>query len=114
MNNLSFKLHTEDPESTLTEDEYDEAVKFGKSPTLIEAIKSDYSAIGLIGEGHNKLPAYLAAVSRKSDTPLNVRILNLQTAVGRALQSHNVEGPVSIFQTTTATETNAVTRPEPS
>ena len=42
MNNLAFKFQPAEPESTLTKEEYDEAVKFGKSPTLIEDIKSDY------------------------------------------------------------------------
>jgi len=180
MNNLAFKFQPAEPESILTTAEYDEAVTFGRSPTLIEEIKADYSAIGLIGEDHNKLLAYLAAISRKSDAPLNVLILsssgagkstimdktlkllpeedvvrvsslsdkalfympsnglknrilaleeaagmkdsyamrtliseghlNLQTVVGGSLQTHNVEGPVSIFQTTTNPEINAETK----
>lgn len=49
----------------------DEALAFGKG-NIIQSIKDDYTKLGLIGEDHNKLMCYLAAVSRKMDTPLLV------------------------------------------
>lgn len=60
---------------------------FGRSPTLIEEILEDYRACGLVGEDHNKLLCYLAAVSRKMDTPLSVLLLASSGAGKSAIQS---------------------------
>ena len=64
MENLAFKIEP-DYESK------QQAIQFGESD-LITAIKDDYTALGLVGEDHNKLMCYLAAVSRKMDNPLNI------------------------------------------
>ena len=49
----------------------EEAEAFGKG-NIIQTIKEDYTKLGLIGEDHNKLMCYLAAISRKMETPLNI------------------------------------------
>jgi len=63
-----------------------EAETFGKSKNLIQRILADYEICGLIGEAANKLLSYLAAISRKMDTPLSVLILSSSGAGKTALQ----------------------------
>ncbi len=77
MSNLALKLEP-DYEST------QQAIAFGRS-NIMEAIKNDYTALGLVGENHNKLMAYLAAISRKMDNPINMLILSSSGAGKSAL-----------------------------
>jgi DNA invertase Pin-like site-specific DNA recombinase len=65
-------------------------VKLGRS-NIMEAIKNDYTALGLVGESHNKLMAYLAAVSRKMDNPLNILVLSSSGAGKSALIDKTVK-----------------------
>lgn len=83
MNNLALKLEP-DYESI------QQAIEFGKS-NLMEAIKDDYTALGLVGENHNKLMAYLAAASRKMDNPLNILVLSSSGAGKSALIDKTVK-----------------------
>ena len=83
MNNLALKLEP-DYEST------QQAIEFGRS-NIMEAIKDDYTALGLVGENHNKLMAYLAAVSRKMDNPLNILVLSSSGAGKSALIDKTVK-----------------------
>ena len=64
MENLAFKIEP-------YYESKQQAIQFGESD-LFSAIKDDYTALGLVGEDHNKLMCYLAAVSRKMDNPLNI------------------------------------------
>jgi DNA primase len=66
--------------------ERQEAESFGKSPDLVERILADFEACGLVGEEPNKLLAYLAATSRKTDEPLSVLVLSSSGAGKTALQ----------------------------
>jgi DNA primase catalytic core len=63
-----------------------DAEAFGKSPDLIERILADFETCGLVGEEPNKLLAYLAATSRKTDEPLSVLVLSSSGAGKTALQ----------------------------
>lgn len=63
------------------------AEAFGRSPDLLERICADYVRCGLIGEEHNALLCYLAAVSRRLDRPLSVLILSSSGAGKSALQN---------------------------
>ena len=63
-----------------------EAEVFGKSPDLIEKILADFETCGLVGEEPNKLLAYLAATSRKTDEPLSLLVLSSSGAGKTALQ----------------------------
>jgi len=63
-----------------------EAEDFGKSPDLIERILADFETCGLVGEEPNKLLAYLAATSRKTDEPLSLLVLSSSGAGKTALQ----------------------------
>ena len=75
-----------DPVSQMSAKEKKEAEVFGKDPYLIKTILADYEKCGLVGEKHNKLLCYLAAVSRKMDGPLSVLILSSSGAGKTALQ----------------------------
>ena len=55
MENLAFKIEP-------YYESKQQAIQFGESD-LFSAIKDDYTALGLVGEDHNKLMCYLAAVS---------------------------------------------------
>ena len=83
MNNLALKLEP-DCESK------QQAIQFGESD-LIAAIKDDYTALGLVGEDHNKLMCYLAAVSRKMDNPLNILVLSSSGAGKSTLQDRTIK-----------------------
>ena len=75
-----------DPVSQMTAKDRKEAEAFGKHPDLIKQILADYEKCGLVGEKHNKLLCYLAAISRKVDEPLSVLILSSSGAGKTALQ----------------------------
>lgn len=79
--NLAFKI---EPDYT------DEALAFGKG-NIIQTIKDDYTKLGLIGEDHNKLMCYLAAVSRKMDNPLNILMLSSSGAGKSILQDKTIK-----------------------
>lgn len=66
----------------LTEAEKAEALELLKDPRLIERILEDFEACGIVGEEVNKLTGYLAAVSRKLETPLAV-IIQSSSAAGK-------------------------------
>jgi len=77
---------TADPAATLSAADRSEAEAFGKRPDLVAAILADFETCGLVGEEPNKLLAYLAAVSRKTDDPLSVLVLSSSGAGKTALQ----------------------------
>jgi len=68
----------------------DEALAFGKG-NIFQSIIDDYTKLGLIGEDHNKLMCYLAAVSRKMDTPLNILVLSSSGAGKSVLQDKTIK-----------------------
>lgn len=63
-----------------------DAETLGKRSDLIDAILADFETCGLVGEEPNKLLAYLAATSRKTDEPLSVLVLSSSGAGKTALQ----------------------------
>jgi len=71
---------------TITDADRKDAEAFGQSPDLIDRILADFETCGLVGEEHNKLLAYLAAVSRKTDEPLSMLVLSSSGAGKTALQ----------------------------
>ena len=54
-----------------------------RDPRLFDRLLVDFEAIGIVGERTNKLVAYLAAVSRKLDSPLAV-VLQSSSAAGKS------------------------------
>jgi DNA primase catalytic core len=54
-----------------------------RSPELLARIVADFAACGVVGEETNKLVGYLAAVSRKLDTPLAV-VIQSSSAAGKS------------------------------
>ena len=70
----------------MTPEDRTEAESFGRSADLLDRIVADYETCGLVGEHHNKLLCYLAAVSRKTTEPLSVLILSSSGAGKSALQ----------------------------
>ncbi|OYP36779.1 hypothetical protein [Rhodopirellula sp. MGV] len=64
----------------LTDQEEAEALELLRSPNLVERIADDLDKIGIVGEKTNKLAGYIAAVSRKLDTPLAIVIQSSSSA----------------------------------
>ncbi|MGB3934516.1 MAG: CHC2 zinc finger domain-containing protein [Burkholderiales bacterium] len=62
------------PAVAMAEPEREAAMALLRSPQLIERILADLEACGLVGERVNKLVGYLAATSRKLDSPLAVLV----------------------------------------
>ncbi len=95
MSNLAFKI---EPDFT------EEALSLGRG-NLLESIKQDYTTLGLIGEDHNKLMCYLAALSRKMDTPLNILVLSSSGAGKSTLQDKTIKltPPEDVIRTSSIT-----------
>ncbi|EIF35337.1 DNA primase [Burkholderia sp. Ch1-1] len=67
----------------MTADEERAALELLRTPALLERIVTDFAACGVVGEETNKLIGYLAAVSRKLDTPLAV-VVQSSSAAGKS------------------------------
>lgn len=65
---------------TLTAEQEKRALGLLKSPELISRIVADMERCGVVGEANNLLAGYLAAVSRKLDTPLAILIQSTSAA----------------------------------
>jgi len=63
--------HAAPPVHEMSDDEREEALRFLRSPGLMEEILHDMEMQGYVGEDSNKLLAYLIGISRKLDTPLS-------------------------------------------
>ena len=61
-----------------------EALAFLRDEALIERIMADVERVGLVGEPHNALVAYLACISRKLAAPLAV-LIQSTSAAGKSL-----------------------------
>jgi DNA primase len=71
-----------------------EALAFLRDETLIERIVADVERVGLVGEPHNALVAYLACISRKLSAPLAV-LIQSTSAAGKSLLMDTVLALVS-------------------
>ncbi len=69
--------------AVLTGEERAEALEFLKSPNLTDRIADAFDECGLVGEGVNRLAAYLACTSRKCPRPLAV-IIQSTSAAGKS------------------------------
>ncbi|GAB7541663.1 CHC2 zinc finger domain-containing protein [Cupriavidus sp. 8B] len=67
----------------LSADEEAEALALLRVPNLCERIAADLQACGVVGEATNLLAGYLAATSRKLDTPLAV-LIQSSSAAGKS------------------------------
>ncbi|MGD2092863.1 MAG: CHC2 zinc finger domain-containing protein [Candidatus Aminicenantes bacterium] len=64
----------------MSEKEKQEALALLKAPDLLERILRDFEKCGVVGEQTNKLVSYLAAVSRKLESPLAILIQSSSAA----------------------------------
>ena len=71
---------------SISKEETEQALAFGRSPNLVESLLSNFETCGLIGEESNKLLCYLAMTSRKMAEPLSVLVLSSSGAGKSALQ----------------------------
>ena len=69
-----------DAATTLNESERNDALALLKEPKLLERILADFARCGVVGEETNKLVAYLAATSRKLDSPLAIMVQSSSAA----------------------------------
>ena len=65
---------------TLDDEQTQSALDLLKSPDLLARIQNDFTRCGVVGEATNKLVGYLAAISRKLDSPLAVTIQSTSAA----------------------------------
>jgi DNA primase len=79
---ITQTLKPEKPQVKLTSEEHAAAMALLKDPRLLDRIRADVRACGIVGEGVNALMAYLSAVSRKLDKPLGV-IVQSSSAAGK-------------------------------
>jgi len=70
--------------AAMTAAETQEALAFLRDEKLIERIMADVERVGLVGEPHNALVAYLACISRKLKSPLAV-LIQSTSAAGKSL-----------------------------
>jgi hypothetical protein len=72
------------------------ALELLRDPDLAERIVADVERVGVVGEATNVLVAYLAAVSRKLDTPLAV-LVQSTSAAGKEESSRPVDRGSSLI-----------------
>ncbi len=68
------------PSYTMSEAEKQEALAFLTDPALLDRILADFETCGLVGEADNKLVGYLAAVSRKDESPIAILVQSSSAA----------------------------------
>ena len=81
-----YQKQAEQPKETakeMTEAEKTEALRFLKSPALLDEAVSDMEKLGYVGEQANKKLGYLASISRFLDDPISVVILS-QSGSGKS------------------------------
>jgi len=71
------------PEVKMTAEEREAALALLKEPKLLDRIVADFDRCGLVGERNNKLIGYLAAVSRRLESPLAV-LVQSSSAAGKS------------------------------
>ncbi|MCP3942608.1 MAG: toprim domain-containing protein [Desulfobacteraceae bacterium] len=69
--------------TAMTDKDKTHALKFLKNPDMFAAILTDFETLGYTGEEMNKLLCYVAAVSRKMESPLSVMIQS-RSAAGKS------------------------------
>jgi DNA primase catalytic core len=67
----------------LSDEEQAAALELLRDPRLLDRILEDFDRCGVVGETTNKLVGYLAATSRKLDTPLAV-VIQSSSAAGKS------------------------------
>ncbi len=65
---------------TISDEDREAALQLLRDPSLLDRIVSDLDACGIVGERSGKLVGYLAAVSRKLETPLALLIQSSSAA----------------------------------
>jgi hypothetical protein len=83
---VAMREGTQPKTSTMTEEEKKEALEALRSKDLLKRIVGDFDGLGFIGEKHNKLLGYIAAVSRLQPDPLALLILSRSGAGKTSLQ----------------------------
>jgi len=82
--------HAAPPVHEMSDEERDEALRFLRSPGLVEEILHDMEMQGYVGEDSNKLLAYLIGISRKLDKPLS-GIISSSSGAGKSHLAELVE-----------------------
>jgi DNA primase len=77
---IKQSLEPKKKEVKISEKEKQEALSLLKAPDLLERILRDFEKCGVVGEQTNKLVSYLAAVSRKLESPLAILIQSSSAA----------------------------------
>jgi DNA primase len=80
---LQAQTEPKKTEPVLSASEREAALALLRAPDLLERILADFTTCGVIGEETNKLVGYLAAVSRKLETPLAI-IVQSTSAAGKS------------------------------
>lgn len=80
--NIKATLKPEKPEVKLTEEERKAALALLRDPRLLDRIRTDVLACGIVGEEINALTGFIAAVSRKLERPLGI-IVQSSSAAGK-------------------------------
>ncbi len=83
--NIQAAQAPKDKAVTLDDEETKAALELLNSPDLLSRIGNDFTRCGVVGEEINKLVGYLAAISRKLDSPLAVTIQSTSAAGKSAL-----------------------------
>jgi DNA primase len=77
-------LDRKEEEIQLSPEEKTAALELLKDPNLLARILNDFTRCGIVGEETNKLVGYLAAVSRRLESPLAV-VVQSSSAAGKSL-----------------------------
>jgi len=78
--NIKGTLAKQEKAPVMSDEEVKEALALLKQPLLIDRILQDFNRCGVVGEEVNKQVGYLAAVSRKLESPLAVMVQSSSAA----------------------------------
>ncbi len=76
-------LEPEEKKVALTDEDRAAALELLEAPDLLDRILNDFNRCGVVGEESNKLVGFIAAVSRKLETPLAV-VIQSSSAAGKS------------------------------
>lgn len=82
---LRAQVAPENAAPKMSDEERAAALALLRDPQLLERVKADFAACGVVGEETNKLVGYIAAVSRKLEKPLAVIVQSTSAAGKTAL-----------------------------
>ena len=80
---IKCALEPKKVEAGMNDRDREDALNLLRDPKLLDRVSQDFQKCGMVGEENNRLVGYLAAVSRRLDTPLAI-VIQSSSAAGKS------------------------------